>query len=108
MIRKLFSVMAVVVAATFVASAVADDKKDSKTIEGKLVCTKCKLKETESCGNAVVVKEKDKDVTYYIKDTGAKEKYHVCSGEKSVTVTGKVTEKEGKKLVEDAKVTEKK
>lgn len=106
MVRKLFGLVAAVVAASFVASAFADDK--AKTVEGKLCCTKCKLKETEACGNAVVVKEGDKSVTYYIKDDGAKAKYHVCSGEKDVKLTGKVVEKDGKKTVEEAKVEEKK
>lgn len=88
----------------------ADDAKkdDKKTVEGKLVCSKCKLSETEKCGNAVVVKEKvdgkEKEVTYYLADKGAAEKYHKCSGEKDVKVTGKVVEKDKKKVIEDAKV----
>jgi hypothetical protein len=108
MIRKLLGLVAVVTAACFIATAVADDKAETKTVEGKMVCTKCKLKETEKCGNAVVVKDGDKSTTYYITDAGAKEKYHVCSGEKDVKLTGKVTEKDGKKTVTDAKVEEKK
>ena len=88
----------------------ADEKKDDKkkTIEGKLVCSKCKLSETEKCGNAVVVKEKvdgkEKEVTYYIDDKGAAEKYHKCTGEKDVKVTGKVVEKDKKKYIQEAKV----
>ncbi len=69
-----------------------------------MVCTKCKLSETPDCGNAVVVKEGDKEVTYMIKDKGKGETYHKCSGEKAVKVTGKVTEKDGKKYIEEAKV----
>ena len=87
----------------------ADDKKaETKTLEGKLVCTKCKLSETDACGNALQVKEGDKTVTYYIKDKGKAEKYHKCSGEKEVKVTGKVSEKDGKKVIEEAKVEDKK
>ncbi|MBX9626064.1 MAG: hypothetical protein K2X82_19865 [Gemmataceae bacterium] len=87
----------------------ADEKKaEKKTLEGKLVCSKCKLSETEKCGNAVVVTEKkdgkEKEVTYYIDDKGAAEKYHKCSGEKAVKVTGKVVEKDGKKVIQEAKV----
>ena len=87
----------------------ADDKKDDKpkTLEGKLVCTKCKLNETDACGSALQVKEGDKVVTYYIKDNGKGEKYHKCSGEAEVKVTGKVSEKDGKKIIEDAKVEKK-
>jgi cytochrome c-type biogenesis protein CcmH/NrfF len=88
----------------------ADDKKDDKKatkLEGKLVCSKCKLSETEACGNALVVKDGDKTITYYLSDKGKAEKYHKCSGEADAVVTGKVVEKEKKKYIEDAKVEKK-
>ena len=87
----------------------ADDKKDTKAtkLEGKLVCTKCKLSETEACGNALIVKDGDKTITYYISDKGKAEKYHKCSGEADAVVTGKVVEKDKKKYIEDAKVEKK-
>lgn len=85
--------------------------KDSKTIEGKMVCGKCTLNETKACSNVVKVKEGDKDVLYYIADKGNKESYHkgVCPGgsEVEVKVTGKVAEKDGKKTISDAKVEKK-
>jgi hypothetical protein len=81
-----------------------DKKAESKTIEGKMVCGKCKLSETDACSNVVVAKEGDKEVKYYLTDKGKAEKYHKCSGEASVKVTGKVGEKDGKKTIEDAKV----
>jgi len=102
--------------------AVAEDKKEEKksekvTLEGKLVCTKCELKETKACGHALLVKDKDddkKEIKYYIKDKGAKEPYHpeVCQEPKPAKVTGKVVEskKDDKtiKTIEDAKVEIKK
>src|SRR2546423_8968412 len=86
-------------------TARAEDKKaETKTLEGKLVCTKCKLSETDACGNALQVKDGDKVVTYYLKDKGKGEKYHKCSGEQAVKVTG-VVKKDGDKLIiTDAKV----
>ena len=81
-----------------------DDKKATKTLEGKLVCSKCKLSETDACGNALQVKEGDKVVTYYLTDKGKAEKYHKCSGEADVKVTGKVVEKDKKMTIEEAKV----
>lgn len=96
-----------VIALTSVAVNADDKKPASKTLEGKLVCTKCKLAETEKCGNALVVKEGDKEVTYYLNDKGKGEKYHKCSGEQSAKVTGKVVEKDGKKTIEGAKVEKK-
>ncbi len=93
------------------ASAFAEDKKkaDGKTtVEGIMVCSKCTLKETPKCGNAVKVKDGDKEVVYYISDKGNKETYHkaICAAdsEQKVKVTGKLVEKNGKKTLEDAKV----
>lgn len=90
----------------------ADKKGETKTLEGKLVCTKCTLNETKACGHALQVKEGGKTVTYYISDKGGKEAYHktVCPAgtELDAKVTGKVTEKDGKKTITGAKVELKK
>ena len=78
----------------------AEDKKDEKkTLEGTLTCTKCALGETKACGHALIVKEGDKKVTYYIVDKGGKEPYHknCCTADVDAKVTGKVGEKDGKK-----------
>ena len=92
-------------------SSNAADKKEEKAkevkLEGKLVCTKCKLMETEACGNALQVTKDDKVITYYLKDKGKGEKYHKCSGEQAATVTGKVSkdkDDEKKLIITDAKV----
>ena len=88
----------------------ADDKKadEKKTLEGKLVCTKCTLKETKACGHALKVKEGDKEVIYYVADKGGKETYHkgICpaDSEANAKITGKVVEKDGKKTIIDPKV----
>jgi len=88
--------------------AVADDKKDEKkTLEGTLTCTKCALGETKACGHALIVKEGDKKVNYYLVDKGGKEPYHknCCTADvDGVKVTGKVGEKDGKKTIEEPKV----
>ena len=94
-------------------TANAEDKKDkveAKKFEGTLTCTKCALSETKACGHALIVKEGGKDVKYYLKDTGAKEKYHAacCKADVAATVTGKVVEKDGKKTIEEPKVELKK
>lgn len=106
--------VSIVALANFAATA-QDAKKEAKdttkTIEGKMVCGKCTLGETDKCSNVVKVKEGGKDVKYYISDKGNKEKYHkdVCPGqsEVEVKVTGKIVEKDGKKTIEDAKVEKK-
>ena len=98
-----------IVALSGVSPSIADEKKADKKaeatkLEGKMVCGKCKLGETDACSNVLVVKEKDAEVKYYLTDKGKAEKYHKCSGESAVKVTGKVVEKDKKKTLEDAKV----
>jgi hypothetical protein len=117
MLRKM---MALVVGVALVGMvAFAEDKKEEKkvSLEGKLVCTKCELKETKACGHAILVKDKDdakKEVKYYIKDKGAKEPYHgeCCSAPVDAKVSGKLVEKKEKDktvlTIEDAKVEVKK
>src|SRR6188768_476230 len=93
---------------TFTANA--EDKKEkveAKKFEGTLTCTKCALGETKACGHALIVKEGDKKVNYYLVDKGGKEPYHkhCCTADKEgVKVTGKVGEKDGKKIIEEPKV----
>ncbi len=89
----------------------AEDKKDeTKKLEGTLTCTKCALNESKACGHALLVKVDGKEVKYYLNDKGAKEKYHgaCCKADVEATVTGKVSEKEKKMYIDDAKVEIKK
>ncbi len=89
-----------------------DKKKDAaKTLEGTLTCTKCALMETKACGHALIVKDGEKKVTYYLVDKGGKEPYHknCCTADvEGVKVTGKVVEKDKKMTIEDPKVEIKK
>lgn len=113
MIRNLL-LAAIGAFALTLAPVVAEDKKEETTkLEGSLVCSKCKLKETEKCGNVLIVKDaKDekKEIKYYLIDKGAKAEYHgeICQGPKDATVTGKVEEKDKKMTITDAKVEFKK
>ncbi len=110
MVRAMF-LAAVAVAGWSALGAWADEKKDVK-LTGTLVCGKCALKATPKCANVLQVKDGDKTVNYFLDDAGAKEEYHegVCGGDKveNVTVTGTVTEKDGKKVLKPAKVETKK
>ncbi len=103
---------AVTVAGT-TTSVSAQDKKEkveAKKLEGTLTCTKCALSETKACGHALLVKVDGKDVKYYLDDKGGKESYHkaCCTADVAATVTGKITEKDGKKTITDPKVEIKK
>ena len=97
---------AVVLLFTFTVSARAEDEK-KVTLKGDILCAKCELKQAKKCTTAIVVKEGDKEVTYYLSDKGMKEEYHepVCGGgRKEGTVIGKVSEKNGKKYITPEKV----
>jgi hypothetical protein len=90
-----------------VLSAGAPAQEKEVTLKGTILCAKCALKEAKTCTTAIVVKEGDKEVTYYFKDKGNKEDYHeeVCGGaRKEGTVTGTITEKDGRKWITPKKV----
>lgn len=105
MLRNLALALTAVFALGF--AVTAEDKKETK-LSGDLVCGKCKLKETTACANVLQVKDGDKTVNYYLDDKGAKEDYHkmCCTKTTKVTVTGTVSEKDGKKMVKATKVEE--
>ena len=71
---------------------------EEKTITGEAKCAKCILKQTDSCQNAVEVKENGKTVTYLLTKNSVSKKFHdnVCTESKQVKVTGTVKEVAGK------------
>ena len=95
-------------ALVFGGTALADDAAKEVTLKGKLVCGKCTLKEAKACCNVLQVKTGDKTVNYIIQDKGNKEAYHkaICpaGSEKDATVTGTVSDKDGKKFIKATKV----
>jgi len=86
----------------------AQEKKET-TLTGDICCAKCELKESKTCYTVIRVKEKGKDVVYWF-DEKAQKEYHkeICQTPKEGTVTGVVTEKDGKKWVKVSKVEFKK
>lgn len=102
--KALFSlVLCVVVALAFTSVSLADEKE--VTLKGKVTCGKCELKKDKSCATVLVVKEGDKETVYYFdKDSHKKHHGEVCGGGKDGTVTGTVSEKNGKKTVKVSKV----
>jgi len=70
------------------------------TLTGKLTCAKCDLKLASACATALVVKEKGKDVVYYVDDKSGKAGHEqFCKVAREGTVTGTVSEKDGKKTI---------
>ncbi len=101
-LAKVALACALVVGLVAVASA-----GDEMTVTGKVMCAKCTLKKADAakCQDVLVVKDGDKTTEYYVEKNAVSEKFgHVCSGAKDAVVTGKVSEKGGKKWIEPSKI----
>lgn len=92
--------LALVIAVTLCAQAA--DKE--VTLKGTITCAKCDLKVEKDCHTVVNVKEGDKTVTYYFDEAKGKDHKAICTEAKKGTVTGTVSEKDGKKVVKVSKV----
>ncbi len=84
----------------FFALVQAEDQKE-QVLKGTITCAKCDLKLAKKCNTVVKVKD-----TVYWFDQESNKKYHrdTCMEAKEGTVTGTVSEKEGKKWVHATKV----
>jgi hypothetical protein len=84
---------------------------EEMTLNGSVMCAKCKLKKADAkeCQDVLVVKsDQGATVEYYVaKNAVSKEFGHVCNGETAATVTGEVTEKDGKKWIAPSKMEKK-
>jgi hypothetical protein len=77
------------------------------TITGAMVCAKCTLHETKSCQNVVQVQKDGKTVNYYLEQNDVSKAAHqpICGGDsEKVTVTGTVTEQDGKEMMTPTKL----
>jgi uncharacterized protein YggE len=88
--------------------ALAEDSEKGKevTITGEGKCTKCIMKETDKCSNAIQTTENGKTVTYYLTQNDVSKDFHedLCKAAKKVTVTGTVKEVDGKKELTPTKI----
>jgi hypothetical protein len=79
-----------------------------ETLNGEVMCAKCTLKKADAkeCQDVLVVKGTgDATAEYYIVKNAVAEKFgHVCTGKTPATVTGTVTEKDGKKWIAATKM----
>jgi hypothetical protein len=82
------------------------------TLSGTMVCAKCTLKKADAtkCQDVLVVKDdKGAATEYYIAKNAASEQAgHQCSKEAKATVTGTVSEKDGKMWIEASKIDKEK
>lgn len=90
--------------------AAASVSAEEMTLNGSIMCAKCVLKKADAteCQNVLVVKDaKDAKVSaeYYIAKNAVSEKFgHVCTNEVPATVTGTISEKDGKKWIAPSKM----
>ena len=94
----------VVVLLTVLALTAGAQNHDTK-LTGKITCAKCDLKIEKNCATVIVVKENGKDAVYYLDAKSDKANHGaICQASKPGTVTGVVSEKNGKKIVTASKV----
>ena len=96
----LFTVAAVVALAFSASAADKKPKEETVTIKGTLKCASCSLKESDKCQTMLVTKDGDKEVKYVVMGPKAPKHSEICKTDKeNVTLTGTVSEKEGKKVI---------
>lgn len=86
--------------------------EDAVTLEGKVVCAKCTLKNKafKECQNVLVVSQKEgqeakEDALYYIVNNEVGSKFgEVCTGAKKSKVTGTVADKDGQQWITPSKM----
>jgi hypothetical protein len=83
-----------------------------ETFSGTLVCAKCFLKKADAteCQDVLLVTDANgaKTEYYIVKNDVAKEAGEACTVEVPATVTGTVSEKEGRKWIAATKIEKKK
>jgi hypothetical protein len=110
MLKKLSLLVVVCLAITLAGGALAGEKAETVTLEGKLVCAMCTLhaEDAKSCQSVLQVAAAEKGAEpafYYVaKNDASKELGMTCKGDKSAKVTGTVMEKDGKKWIAATKI----
>jgi hypothetical protein len=103
-ISRFVSLLVAALAAVVV--AIAAEKEKEVTLTGMGQCAKCSLGKTESCQNALVVKQDGKEQVYLLAQNDVSKKFHdeVCESVKAIKVTGVVKETKGQKEITASKI----
>ena len=79
------------------------------TLKGQLTCAKCGLHESSVCQNVLRVPDAGAktETKYYLAKNDVAQAHHeeVCGGQVNATVTGRVSEEAGKKLLTASAIT---
>ncbi len=107
-LKLTIALLAGIALAGLTTTAFAADSKEV-TVTGTALCAKCALHTADKCETVVKATVDGKEVIYHLTGKEAKTFHqNICSkaeGEK-VTVTGKVTEKDGKEMLHATKIEE--
>ena len=106
--KKLAVLTVALLAVAVLGGVFAGEKGKEVTVEGKVMCAMCTLKEADwkDCQNVIQFKKGDEMVNLYIvKNDVAEEFGHVCTGTKDATVTGTVSDKDGRHWITPTKIT---
>jgi len=93
--------------AFLVTGTVVAGEAESVTLEGTVMCAKCKLGEEDrtKCQNVLVVEGDDKPMHYYLTANETNKDFgDVCMKTPVVRVTGTVSEKDGQSWLDAAKI----
>jgi len=92
------------------AAYAAEEKAAEVTLKGDIACAHCTFhaEGVKDCQDALQVTADDgsKEMYFLAKNDVLKKFGHTCQGTKSVTVTGAVAEKDGKKWLTASKIEE--
>ena len=80
------------------------------TLSGTLVCAQCKLQKADAheCQDVLLVDQNGTTVEYYVvKNKVSKDSGEACTLEIPATVTGEVSEKDGRKWIAPSKIVKK-
>lgn len=96
----------VLMLAFLVSGAVVAGEAKAVTLEGTVMCAKCKLGEEDrdKCQNVLVVKGDEKPMHYYLTAKANEEFGDVCMKTPVVRVTGTVSEEDGKSWLAATKI----
>lgn len=100
--RKLAVLVVALLGVVFVGGALAGETGEQVTLEGKVMCAKCTLKDGDfkDCQTVLQVQHGDETVNLYVVENDVADAFgHVCTGAKMAKVTGTVAEKDGRQWI---------
>ena len=101
--KKILTLLACASALALSTSTRAAEKEKEQEIKGEGCCLKCEMKKSDSCQNVIAVKDKDgKSTLYILEQNDVSKAFHknLCQGVHTTKVEGKLSEKDGKSIID--------